>query len=70
MKSPHFRKFSKGAKDSVPQVGSEVAAQSYAEDEAGEIVIRADRIFLGSSDAHRLRVVCYETPSDSIAARL
>ena len=70
MKSLHFRKFSNGAKDLVPQVGSEIAVQSCAENEAGEIVIRVDRIFLGSSDTHRLRVVCYENPSDSISVRL
>jgi len=50
--------------------GDEIASQTDAEHQNGEIVIRAYRIFLGSSYPRRLRVVCFENPNDSIAARL
>ena len=70
MRPPHFRKLSKRAKGSVAPSGAETARETATEHEAQEVVIRADRIFLGSSYPHRLRVVCFESPSDSIASRL
>ena len=70
MRPPHFRKLSKRAKGAVPPSGDEVAKKTDDQREGGEVVIRADRIFLGSSYPRRLRVVCFENPADSIAARL
>jgi hypothetical protein len=70
MRPPHFRKLSKRAKRSVPPSGPKIGGETGAEHQSGEVVIRADRIFLGSSYPHRLRVVCFESPSDSIASRL
>jgi hypothetical protein len=66
MTPPHFRKFPKREKNAVPQTGSEPTAKTNAGHEADEITIRADRIVLGSSYPHRLRVVYFENPVDPV----
>jgi hypothetical protein len=67
MRPPHFRKLPKKAKNAAPQAGSEPGVQTDNEGEAGELTIRADRIVLGSSYPHRLRVVYFENPVDPVA---
>jgi hypothetical protein len=46
----------------------EGAAGADEQPEGREIVIRADRVVLGSSLRRKLRVVCFENPA-SVAAR-
>ena len=59
MKQPHFIKYGKrqrGRPSRQPLPAAETDSES------GEVVIRADAIFLGSSYPRRLRVVCFENP--------
>ena len=70
MRPPHFRKLPKvsdSKKAAKPGAKNETVAN---EGEDGEVVIRANMVFLGSSVPHRLRVVCFEDPSAEIASRL
>ena len=60
MKQPHFIKFAKRQPQSAQPV-ADVAAEPSGD--TGEVVIRADMIFLGSSYPRRLRVVCFEDPN-------
>lgn len=66
MRPPHFRK----RRQDVPATPASDAADASAGDESKEIVIRANMVFLGSTYPRRLRVVCFENPSESVAARL
>ncbi|HEY5315680.1 MAG TPA: hypothetical protein VIK18_24330 [Pirellulales bacterium] len=58
MKQPHFIKYGK-RRPAGPQPTPPTAAET--DSETGEVVIRADAIFLGSSYPRRLRVVCFES---------
>jgi hypothetical protein len=60
MKQPHFIKYAKRQPRSEPTLDD---ASSESGDDSGEVVIRADMIFLGSSYPRRLRVVCFENPA-------
>lgn len=59
MKQPHFIKYGK-RQAATPQTTLPAAE---TDGESGEVVIRADAIFLGSSYPRRLRVVCFENPA-------
>jgi hypothetical protein len=66
MKQPHFIKYGKrqaatGSQSTGPQPTASTAGEPASE--SGEVVIRADAIFLGSSYPRRLRVVCFESPA-------
>ncbi|HEX4149057.1 MAG TPA: hypothetical protein VHY20_08720 [Pirellulales bacterium] len=60
MKQPHFIKY---AKRQSPAAQADSDESAEASGDSGEVVIRADMIFLGSSYPRRLRVVCFENPN-------
>jgi hypothetical protein len=63
MRQPHFRKFRRGGpKDPPPTSGEGLAQKEKLVD--GEVVIRANMVFLGSAYPRRLRVVCFEDPPE------
>ena len=63
MRPPHFRKLA-GRR---PAKAAASATDNTTDDkgEQGEVVIYADQVFLGSSYPRRLRVVCFENPSNA-----
>lgn len=60
MRQPHFMKY---AQSREQRKGAASQASAEPDGDQGEVVIRADAIFLGSSYPHRLRVVCFEGPA-------
>ncbi|HWC90078.1 MAG TPA: hypothetical protein VG433_10495 [Pirellulales bacterium] len=64
MKQPHFIKYGKRQPASNQPI---LPAAAEADGDSGEVVIRADAIFLGSSYPRRLRVVCFESPALGLA---